>query len=143
MAWMITDVSALNGTCYIEVLPGRYRQKAWNPESVYFGEEHFGFIEPAIERHFPGFNHYAFNDISVAVWEEILLGLSQLRERITCTSVLSEIEDDVGFIFETTKSNFLASEQANLRQLNEMLDEFIRWARATLKNHDSISILGM
>lgn len=37
-----------DGTCYFEFLPGIYRDKCWNEESVFMDEEVFGFIEPIL-----------------------------------------------------------------------------------------------
>ena len=36
---IIIDQSEMEGTCYIEVLPGQYKHKCWNSESIYFSEE--------------------------------------------------------------------------------------------------------
>jgi hypothetical protein len=143
MSWMMTDKDARDGTCYIEFLPGRYRGKCWNSESAYFDEEHFGFIEPVIERHYQGYNHYAINDIPKHVWEMILADLKRLRSKLAEANALSDIEKDIGFIFLTSKSDFCQQETENLSQLRQMLDDVLLWAHGVLKRHDAIAVLGI
>lgn len=53
----------LEGTCYIEILPGRYKGNCWNKESIFFEEETFGYLERGIEMEFSKYDHFAFNEI--------------------------------------------------------------------------------
>ncbi|MFZ0959301.1 MAG: hypothetical protein WAO35_00230 [Terriglobia bacterium] len=39
---IITTKSELEGTGYIEVLPGAYKEKCWNEGYLFFDEEVFG-----------------------------------------------------------------------------------------------------
>jgi hypothetical protein len=143
MSWMITDRSELVGTCYIELLPGKYDGDCWNRNSVFFEEEHFCFIEPTIVRHCPKHDHYSFTDINRSTWEYTLADLERLHARIDHTSRLADIREDVGIRFASTERRFLESESGNMRQLRRMLNDFVRWAHETLDSHDSIAVLGM
>jgi hypothetical protein len=143
MSWMITDHRKLEGTCYMEVLPGKYKGECWNSQSVFFEEEHFSFIEPTIIRHCPKYDHYAFTDINKSIWENILADLERLHENIRDSSRLSDIRADVDLFFTTTEQRFLESEAENMKHLRQMLNDFIRWARTTLESHDTIAVLGM
>ncbi len=51
------------GSCYIEFLPGKYKGKCWNKESIYMNEEDFGFVLKCIEEGFPQYDYYSFNEI--------------------------------------------------------------------------------
>ncbi len=143
MSWMITDKRELSGTCYIEVLPGTYQRQCWNPQSVFFTEEHFGFIEPTILRHCPEHDHYAFTDIEKPVWENILADLERMHLSIGDASRLADIRGEVDFIFTTTKQQFLEVEAENVQKLRQMLDDFLQWTRQTLQTHDWIAVLGI
>lgn len=77
MSW-ITDYRQLSGTCYIEVLPGKFQNQHWNPESVFFCEEHFGLIERIIARHFKDYDHFGFSDIDRASWLSIVSDLDEI-----------------------------------------------------------------
>ena len=143
MSWMITDQGELEGTCYIEVLPGKFANECWNSESVFFDEEHFGYIEPTIIRHCPEHDHYSFTDIRKSQWQDILVDLERLHARIDEASRLSDIREEVGLFFATTEARFLESETENMSNLREMLIDFVRWARKTLETHDTIAVLGM
>ncbi|WP_179088476.1 hypothetical protein MKY66_11925 [Paenibacillus sp. FSL R5-0766] len=54
---IIRDREELEGTGYIEVLPGKYLGQFWNEDSIYFDEEVFGFVEKTIENIFSGYDH--------------------------------------------------------------------------------------
>lgn len=144
MSWMITDADKLDGSCYIEVLPGRYTGQFWNSQSVFFKEIHFSFIELFILRHCPKYDHYAFTDINKTIWQRILIDLNHLYESIVDSTKIFEMKDD-GELPLITSSNlrFLNSELANINAMCEMLDDFIRWISDILKNHDTIAVLGM
>lgn len=143
MSWMITDSKELEGTCYIEVLPGKYQGKCWNAESVFFTEEHFRFIERTIIRHYPKHDHYAFSDINKHVWNNILADLDGLYQSIDDSTRLSDIRNEVDLIFTSTEQSFLAAETENIQKLRQMLNSFVQWAREALHSHDSIAVLGM
>jgi len=143
MSWMIADQDELEGTCYIEVLPGKYENECWNPQSVFFEEEHFGFIEPTIIRHCPEHDHYSFTDINKSTWQDILADLERLATGIGDSSRLSEIRNEVDVFFTTTERRFLESENENMSHLRETLVEFIRWVRTMLESNDTIAVLGM
>lgn len=143
MSWMIRSLSELKGTCYIELLPGRFTQQCWNPQSMFFEEEHFGFIEPTILRHCPKHDHYSFTDIDKATWEKILTDLEKLHDAIVDGAKLGDLKSNVDLFFTTTEHQFCQRESENLKHLQAMLGAFIQWTSTTLKQHDTIAVLGM
>ncbi|MEA0562361.1 hypothetical protein [Lysinibacillus irui] len=48
MIEIIYDLSVLEGSCYIEILPDIYKGECWNSSSIFFTEDNFGYILPAI-----------------------------------------------------------------------------------------------
>lgn len=46
----IYKLDELEGSCYIEVLPGPYRDRCWNEDSIYMDEETFGYLESAVKK---------------------------------------------------------------------------------------------
>ena len=143
MSWMITDRTELSGTCYIEVLPGRYENRCWNPQSVFFAEEHFCFIEPTIIRHCAEHDHYSFTDIDRSKWQHILADLEQFANEVDASSQLPDTNGVVKLGPETRKSSPFQSEGEDVASLREMLLGFTRWVRQTLESHDTIAVLGI
>ena len=58
MIKIIYDVSTLDGSCYIEVLPDKYKGECWNTSSIFFTEDNFGYIMPAFQKSYKKFNYY-------------------------------------------------------------------------------------
>jgi hypothetical protein len=61
---LIRDAAELEGTAYIELLPGKYGGECWGQHSVFLTEEAFGFFEKTVEKFVPTFDHYAFVEIA-------------------------------------------------------------------------------
>ncbi len=130
MSWMITDLTKLRGTCYIEVLPGEYKGRSWNPESVYFTEKNFAVIETAIRDHCPDYNPYGFTDIDRSVWSDIVADL----ERLIAEPVIPLPRD---------LSRQSASQAEDTESLKEMLIDFTHWARQVMDSNETVSVLGL
>ena len=75
---IIKDKSELEGTCYIEVSPGKYQGKHWEETSLFFDEEIFGLIEMIFERNVPGYDHYSMNDANSESWTKVISELKEL-----------------------------------------------------------------
>ncbi|QDV54004.1 hypothetical protein Enr17x_60870 [Gimesia fumaroli] len=140
---MITDKSKLKGTCYFEILPGRFLGQFWNLQSVYFEEQHFSFIEFFLLRRCPKYDHYAFTDINQTLWEEILNDLQQLRKNIQQRSQGSISQDDFSLMISSGNIQFPKEKPESMTALSNMLNDFIKWVQDTLKSHDSIAVLGL
>jgi hypothetical protein len=140
---LIRDKAELNGTCYFELLPGKYRGRCWNEESVFLAESVFGFIEPIIARHEPRFDHYAFESVSRETWMRIMDDIEQLAERVRNAKHISELRETIGFLFKTTEKEFSRDFKVNANALAELTGELIIWLQEQLKQHPCVSILGM
>jgi hypothetical protein len=53
----------LDGTGYIEIGPGAYQEKHWQPGFLFIGEHAFAMAEGILVKHFPTFDHFGMNDI--------------------------------------------------------------------------------
>lgn len=139
---IIYNLEELEGSCYIEVLPGKYNGESWNQGSIFFEEEDFGFLETAIKKEFESYDHYAFNVIPKEVWEKIILRFQTIM--ILSNEVpREEIRNHIGFIFQSSESDFTANLEENMNDLIAMIKNFISWIKARLEDHSFISILGI
>lgn len=139
---LIRGAAALEGSAYMEFLPGRYRGTCWNPASLYTTEETFGYLEPILERHVARYDHFAFNEIAVSEWPPVLedwLHLAKLLDHVTLVS----LPPDLGFIFGGTRDRFVAHLEQNSRALQCVIRDLSAWIFDQSKHHSSISILGI
>jgi hypothetical protein len=140
---IITNKGELEGTCYIEVLPGPYREQCWNEGSLFFEEEVFGYLEPIIQRHVETYDHYAFTEIKKEQWLAIINDFDKLELQLTSSKLVSDLQDQVGFIFKRGDERFSSNFDINKIALSKLISEFSKWIRAKTNEHDSITILGM
>ena len=97
----------LRGTCYIELLPGKYIGKCWNADSIFFDEEVFGLFEPTIEMYAQGYDHWAFNEVGKESWLRIIADLEGIQKLLEADVAPSEFCQHLGFLFKNTKADFL------------------------------------
>lgn len=140
---IIKNKNELEGTCYMEILPGAYKNQCWNDGSLFFEEEVFGYIEPIIERHVPNYDHYAFTEITKEQWLEIANDLLSLASLLASVKSVEDLEGKVGFIFKRSKERFSIDFTANKTSLSHVAEEFSSWGRAKVIEHGSITILGI
>lgn len=110
---IITDKNELEGTCYFEIMPGKYKGSCWQDGSIFFDEEVFSLIEPAFERHVPNYDHYAFTDISKEQWNKILNDLASQK-------------------FDSKRED-----------TKKLIDELTGWVRRQLEREDYLAVLGL
>ena len=140
---IIRDKSKLEGTCYIEIVPGKYQKKHWQEGSLFFNEEAFGFIEPIFERFINGYDHYSMNDASKMEWLKIVNELDELNELLSTATELEDVIGRVSFIFSGTRDNFQRNFEKNKKLLIQMNVELISWVKKVLNTHDHIAVLGI
>ncbi|MFZ4396090.1 MAG: hypothetical protein ACOYOU_10745 [Kiritimatiellia bacterium] len=67
------DSKELDPTGYMEIGPGRYNKKHWQPGFLFIWEDAFGMAEGIVTKHFPSYDHFGMNDISKKIasasWE--------------------------------------------------------------------------
>jgi hypothetical protein len=139
----IADKSELEGTCYVEIMLGKYKGACWNDESLFFEEEVFGYFEPCIERHVPEFDHYAFTEMN---FNQCVLVASSLRDlAVLAQSAVTtkQLEDKVGFIFQSSAHQFEKDFPENTSALAKLAEELADWLMYQASSHQHISILGL
>ncbi len=62
---LIHNIDELEETCYFEFLPGKYKNKCWNKESIYLEEDSIALFEHKLEEINPYFDHFEFTDFSL------------------------------------------------------------------------------
>ena len=134
MIEIICDVSTLEGTCYIEVLPDKYKGECWNDSSIFFTEENFGYIMAAFEKCYKNFDYYAFNEIDTDTWKSIVKELDKMKEYLASNPNQQSLKDVLGFSF---------FEEENIKQLISMITEFQSWIEEKSVSTKVISVLGM
>lgn len=140
---IIKDIKELEGSCYIEVLPGKYLNKCWNDSSVFFTEEDFALLETSIEKEFETYDHYAFNEIPKETWIKILRRLDELNLLLKEQPCIESLRSYVGFLYECTEEDFIKKYEENLERLKEMILDFKTWINEKLIDNEYISILGI
>ena len=133
----------LEGTCYMELLPGTYKDKCWNDGSLFFDEEVFGYIEPIFKFHITSYDHYAFIEVKKDVWLKIIEDLKNLRSLLQSATSITELNDRVGFIYRESAEQYAANFLENNSALSHLISELLEWLCAKICEHESITILGM
>ncbi|MCY9547203.1 hypothetical protein [Lysinibacillus xylanilyticus] len=143
MIEIIYDASTLEGSCYIEVLPDKYKGECWNTSSIFFTEENFGYIMPAFEKCYKKFDYYAFNEIDIETWKLIIWELEKMKQYLSDNPTPHSLKDILGFPFVYSEEEFLGNYDTNFKQLISMITEFQSWINEKSVSAKFISVLGM
>lgn len=139
----LKDKSDLEGTAYIELLPGKYAGKCWNKSSLFLDEATFGFFEKIVERSLPEYDHYAFTEVSSARWQLIIVRIKALAKELSAAEAPEDIPTDVHFYFSDTEQRFKKDFKLNIQLLQQVATELADWLEVTLRHHESVAILGL
>jgi len=140
---LIRHKAELQGTCYFELLPGRYRGQCWNDGSVFLAEDVFGLVEPIFTRHEPRFDHHSFVEITRLTWEKIIADFDRLAELAKTAKDIGELRGCVGFLFAPTEREFATDFRANAEALSRMAKELSSWLMEQLEWYKVVSVLGI
>jgi len=140
---IIYDASTLEGSCYIEVLPDKYRGECWNNSSIFFTEENFGYIMPAFEKCYKKFGYYAFNEIDIETWKVIIMELEKMKQYLSDIPDAHKLKNVLGFPFDYSEEEFMKNYDTNIMQLTSMITDFQTWIKEKSVSTKFISILGM
>ncbi len=133
----------LEGTNYIELLPGAYHGICWNEGSLFFEEETFGHLELALQKHAPDYNRYAFTEIKLDAWLEVIREWRALQLLLQQAQSAAELRDQVGFIFVGTEERFAQNFQTNKTALAGIIGELCHWIDQNARAHGCITVLGL
>jgi hypothetical protein len=140
---VIKSKAELNGTAYVELLPGAYSNKCWNENSLFFEEEVFGYLENIISRHVPSYDHYAFTQIDKEAWDKIVSDFKSLESKLDQLHSVDDLAVDVGFLFNGSETRFTEDFQENKVALGRLLSEVSVWILKEASKHGCVTVLGL
>ncbi|MGN4125647.1 hypothetical protein ACMGD3_11655 [Lysinibacillus sphaericus] len=143
MIEIIYDTGSLEGSCYIEILPDKYKGECWNTTSIFFTEDNFGYIMPALEKCYKKFDYYAFNEIDIDTWCLINKELERMKQYLGSNPNPSSLKDVLGFPFVFSEKEFIENYDTNIKQLIFMITEFQSWIEQKSFSTKFISVLGI
>ena len=143
MIEIIYDVATLEDSCYIEILPDKYKDECWNTSSIYFTEENFCYIMPTFRKCYKKFDYFSFNEIEVDTWKLIMKELEKVKNYLINNPIPDTLKDVIGFPFTNSEKDFMEYYDTNLKQLILMIDDFQVWIEARKTSTNYITVLGM
>lgn len=143
MPLLHTSTATLEGTAYFEFLPGKYQNKCWNEASVFLDEEAFGYVEPIFERLVPDYDHYAFVEVQRPRWSPIRAELGRLLWLLNAAPSDGDLSENIGFRFRDTQEKFFAGRPQTIEDVRVMIVDLDTWLERILRDHESVSLLGL
>lgn len=143
MIEIINDTNSLEGSCYIEILPDKYKGECWNTSSIFFTEDNFGYILPAIEKFYKKFDYYAFNEIDIDTWSLINNELERMKKFLDSNPSPGSLKDVIGFRYNYSEKEFIENYDTNIKQLISMINDFHSWIEQKSSSTKFISVLGI
>jgi hypothetical protein len=140
---IIKNKTDLEGTSYIELLPGEYKEICWNEGSIFFEEETFGYLELTLQKHVLEYNRYAFTQIKLDAWFEIIEELKSLKLLLQKAQSVGDLSDQVKFIFRDSEQRFAENFQTSKEALASVIEELCAWIDAKARAHACITVLGL
>jgi hypothetical protein len=140
---VIKDKAFLEGTAYIELMPGRYTGECWNQGSLFLDEDTFGFFEGIISNQLPEYDHYAFTEVSSSRWEPIVSRLKGFAAEVRAAREPAELPRDIYYFMNDTEQRFAEEFSENSRRLQEVASELATWLETAANNNDAVTILGL
>jgi hypothetical protein len=140
---LIHNLGELQGSCYFEILPGKYEDKCWNQNSVFMTEDSFSYLEPIFENRVSNFDHYSFVKIAKDDWLVILADFDSLLSILGRTENIEKLEREIDFVFRDSVGSFADDFQASKIDLMILIKDFSEWVQNQLKSQECISVLGI
>ena len=135
------DPSALESTGFVEICPGPYQGKHWQPGCVFVWEDAFGFAEGAIRNHLPDYDHFGMNDIPQAIGVRIVHEWRHAADPISSGALKDVVAAlDTRQIFSTTLVDRV---QAQPEEIRDMLLGLAEVVEHFYETQDVISVLGV
>lgn len=140
---IIKNKAELDCTCYVELLPGKYKDQCWNENSLFFEEEVFGYLEKIISRRALSYDHYAFTEINMETWDKIVQDFQSLESKLDQSHAVDDLALDVGFLFNGSETRFTEDFQENKAALGRLLSEVSIWISKQTSQHGCVTVLGL
>lgn len=141
---IIRDLDSLQGTCYVEIKPGKYTGEHWTKESIFFTDETFTYFSSAIEKYYKKYSLWGMSEISRETWKLIVEELENLKLFLMDNSKADELKNHIGFFYlDSTEKKFKENLNQHVSDLVQVISEFQTWIIEKSKNNGYISILGI
>lgn len=141
---IIRDLDSLQGTCYVEIKPGKYTSEHWTKESIFFTDETFTYFSSAIEKYYKKYSLWGISEISRETWKLIVEELENLKLFLMDNPKADELKNHIGFFYlDSTEKKFKENLNQHVSDLVQVISEFQTWITEKSKNNGYISILGI
>ena len=144
MQYQVHRVKDFEGTDWVEVGPGKYDGKHWQPGYLYIWEVDFVPAEVIVGRHLADYDHFAMNDIPRDVGLAIVNDWRQVgAELLGSTRQGLKILSERGNVDMSPLSIDPKSIEANRNQIASMLETLASSCEEFIRDADGFCILGL
>jgi hypothetical protein len=141
---IIYELENLQGTCYVEIKPGKYSGENWGEGSIFFTDETFTYFSNAIEKHYKKYSLLGISEINSETWKLILAELENLKVFLTNNPEPEDLKKHIEYLYlGVTEKYILENLNKNLADLVKVITEFQSWINEKSKDNEYISILGI
>ena len=136
---LITQLSELHHTVYIELYPGPYRDKCWCSDSVFLTEEAFAFVEPIFRCHTPQYDYYSFMELPRIAGAQVIAELTSVVRAIRAEPPVAPLTPSAAEAFDRIGCG-TSEEHAAVATLAERLAD---WLEREYVDAEVVSVLGL
>lgn len=136
---LITQLSELHHTVYIELYPGPYRDKCWCTDSVFLTEEAFTFVEPIFRRHTPQYDYYSFMELPRIAGAQVIAELTSVVRAIRGEPLVAPLTPSAAEAFERIGCG--TSEEHGA--VAKLADRLADWLEREYVDAEVVSVLGL
>lgn len=141
---IIYELEDLQGTCYVEIKPGKYSGGNWSDGSIFFTDETFTYFSKAIEKHYKKYSLLGISEINRQTWKLILTELEILKIFLTNHPKPEELKNHIEYLYlEITEKYMLENLKRNLDDMVKVITEFQSWIKEKSTDNEYISVLGV
>jgi hypothetical protein len=129
--YLVHRSNDFDGTAYVELVPGVYEGKHWQPGSIFIDDIDFSVIEGLILKHLPDYDHFAMNDVpqkaGIAIIREWQRAAAELSDGMKSASEVLCLSEKSVFRFKPSELEDDRNKIANmLEEIAATCNEFIR-----------------
>jgi hypothetical protein len=140
---LIHDKRELDGTAYVELLPGRFNGECWIEGSLFIAEDAFEYVEPIVARHVPSYDHYEVTDVDSGTWGRIVHDLKMASQRLESVRSDAQLEDVLGLPKRHTRTGSDALLKAKAAQIGKLLNDLCCWLLNQTRVREGVAIIGL
>lgn len=136
------DAASLDSTAYMEIGPGKYAGKHWQPGFIFVSEAAFQAAEGLLLKSFPAYDHFSTNDIPLTEGASIA---ADLRAAAQALALASSSDDAAQLLLipQRLRLRFTSDFVGQRTQLSDMLDQLAAAFESGYRSQDHVCILGM